>query len=123
MAAPKSNQGSGLVYSTEQGRLCPGCGKARDKCDCRRQKAAAPATDGIVRVSRQTKGRKGSGVTLVTGLPLDRESLDALAKKLKQLCGSGGTVKDGVIEIQGDKRALLLETLRKEGYTVKQAGG
>jgi len=119
----KSNQGPGLVYSTEQGCLCPGCGKAKDKCDCRQRKAAAAAGDGVVRVSRQTKGRKGSGVTLITGLPLDREGLDALAKKLKQLCGSGGTVKDGIIEIQGDKRALLLETLRKEGYTVKQAGG
>lgn len=122
MSTTKKNN-PGLVYSTEQGRLCPRCGKAQGRCDCRRQKAAAPAGDGVVRVSRQTRGRKGSGVTLITGLPLDREGIEALARKLKQLCGSGGTVKDGVIEIQGDKRALLVEALLREGFRAKAVGG
>jgi translation initiation factor 1 len=122
MNTTKKNK-PGLVYSTEQGRLCPGCGKEKGRCDCRRQKAALPAGAGMVRVSRQTKGRKGSGVTLISGLPLERAGLEAMASRLKKICGSGGTVKDGIIEIQGDQRALLLETLRKEGFQAKQAGG
>jgi translation initiation factor 1 len=76
-----------------------------------------------VRVSRETKGRKGSGVTLVTGLPLAGGDLRQLASKLKQRCGSGGTMKDGVIEIQGDHRDLVCEEIRKLGYPVKRAGG
>lgn len=72
---------------------------------------------------RQTKGRKGKGVCLITGLPLTEEELKKLAKELKQRCGTGGTVKDGVIEIQGDNRDLLLEELRSRGYQPKLAGG
>lgn len=83
----------------------------------------SPPKDGIVRISRQTKGRKGSGVTLVTGLPLDEAGVKALAKKLKQLCGSGGTAKNGIIEIQGDHRQILVDALKQQGYTVKLAGG
>jgi translation initiation factor 1 len=74
-------------------------------------------------VQRETKGRKGKGVTLVQGIPLEDEALKNLARKLKSKCGSGGTVKDGVIEIQGDHRDRLVEVLQKEGYTVKRAGG
>lgn len=77
----------------------------------------------MVRVSRQTKGRKGSGVCLITGVPLDAAELKQLAKQLKQKCGSGGTVRDGVIEIQGDHRAVLIETLTGLGYRAKLAGG
>jgi translation initiation factor 1 len=77
----------------------------------------------VVRVARQTKGRKGKGVTLVTGVPLDDAGIKALAKRLKQQCGTGGTVKDGVIEIQGDHRDLLVGELKKLGWTVKLAGG
>jgi len=112
----------GLVYSTETGRICPGCGQPLKQCECRK-KQAAPTGDGVVRISRQTKGRKGSGVSLITGLPLPEPELKALAKELKQKCGTGGTVKNGVIEIQGDHRQLLLETLKQAGYTVKLAGG
>lgn len=79
--------------------------------------------DGIVRVGRQTKGRKGAGVTVITGLPLTPDALREMAKKLKKRCGSGGTVKDGVIEIQGDHRDLLVELLQKEGYDAKRSGG
>ena len=78
---------------------------------------------GAVRVSRETKGRKGKGVTLVSGLPLAAEELQGLAKKLKQLCGTGGTVKDGVIEIQGDHRDKILAELLKAGFQAKKAGG
>ena len=82
-----------------------------------------PQGDGVVRVSRETQGRKGKGVTLVRGVPLDRDGLRGLAKELKQTCGSGGTVKEGVIEIQGDHRDALMEALRKKGYNVRRSGG
>jgi len=74
-------------------------------------------------VERQTKGRKGSGVSVVSGLPLDETGLKLLAKDLKQACGSGGTVKDGRIEIQGDHRDLLVNELKKRGYDAKRSGG
>ncbi|NOU36865.1 MAG: stress response translation initiation inhibitor YciH [Kiritimatiellaceae bacterium] len=79
--------------------------------------------DGIVRVGRETKGRKGSGVTVITGIPSHPEGLEKLAKQFKQQCGTGGTVKNGVIEIQGDHRDLLVKELSALGYTVKKAGG
>jgi translation initiation factor 1 len=118
----KGNNQSRLVYSTEKGQNCEKCGRPLAKCQCG-QKPSASGGDGIVRVQRETKGRKGKGVTLVRGLPLDDEALKKLAKKLKSKCGSGGTVKDGVIEIQGDHRDQLVQELHKEGYTVKRAGG
>ena len=79
--------------------------------------------DGIVRVGRETKGRKGAGVTVITGIPSHPEGLEKLAKQFKQQCGTGGTVKNGVIEIQGDHRDLLVTELRNFGYTVKRSGG
>jgi translation initiation factor 1 len=113
---------SRLVYSTETGRVCPGCGQPVAACTCK-AKSAAPKGDGIVRVSHETKGRKGKGVTLVRGVPLDADALTALGKQLKANCGSGGTVKDGVIEIQGDHRDTVVAALQKQGMTVKRAGG
>ncbi len=110
------------VYSTEHGRMCPKCGKPQAKCICRMKKNTAPR-DGVVRVGRETKGRKGKGVTLITGLPLENDGLKKLAKQLKQKCGSGGAVKAGVIEIQGDHRDLLVQELAKLGYSAKRAGG
>ncbi|WP_432823728.1 translation initiation factor Sui1 [Trichloromonas sp.] len=115
-------KGGGLVYSSEHGRMCPGCSRPQKECACARKQAAAPS-DGVVRVARQTKGRKGKGVTLVTGVPLDDDGIKALAKRLKQQCGTGGTVKDGIIEIQGDHRDLLVAELKKLGWPVKLAGG
>ena len=112
----------GIVFSTEHGRMCPDCGKPADQCICT-QKQPAYTGDGIVRVCRQTKGRKGKGVTVITGLPLATDDLKKLATKLKQKCGCGGTVKAGTIEIQGDKRDKVIEELKKLGYTVKHAGG
>jgi len=79
--------------------------------------------DGIVRVGRETKGRKGAGVTVITGIPAHPEGLKQIAKELKQKCGTGGTVKNGIIEIQGDHRDLLVKELSACGYTVKKAGG
>jgi translation initiation factor 1 len=115
---------SGVVYSTAHGQMCPECGEPIGECICReRQASAIPEGDGIVRVSRETKGRKGKGVTLITGVPVDENKLRSLAKQLKRLCGAGGTVKDRVIEIQGDHRDLLIAELQKQGYTVKRAGG
>jgi len=111
------------VYSTGQGRLCPDCGKALDACICRERERQKVRGDGIVRVARETKGRGGKGVTLITGLPLAEEALKELASKLKQACGTGGTVKDGVIEIQGDHREKLCAWLQKAGYKAKLAGG
>jgi len=113
---------SGIVYTTGPGRMCPDCGKPIAVCVCRRN-SAFPKGDGIVRVSRETKGRKGKGVTLITGVPLNEIELKFLARELKVKCGSGGTVKHGVIEIQGDHRDTLAELLRQEGWTVKRAGG
>ena len=113
-----------LVYSTETDGICPVCKKPLRKCACKKARKSAPApSDGVIRVSRQTKGRKGKGVSLVTGLPLDSEGLKALAKKLKQRCGTGGSLKNGVLEIQGDPRDTLVEALKEEGFSAKKAGG
>ena len=101
-----------IVYSTDKGRIRP-----------EKQKPAKPKGDGIVRVGRETKGRKGKGMTVITGVPLHPEGLRDLAKKLKQKCGTGGTVKSGIIEIQGDHRDLLVDELQSLGYTVKRVGG
>jgi translation initiation factor 1 len=122
LMALRDNGNSRLVYATGQGRMCPGCGRPVAACACA-SRQAGPRGDGIVRISRQTKGRKGKGVSCVTGIALPADALEALAKQLKQRCGAGGTVKDGVIEIQGDHRETLAAELKKLGYTVKLAGG
>ncbi|MBM7035695.1 stress response translation initiation inhibitor YciH [Vibrio ulleungensis] len=101
-----------LVYSTESGRITP-----------EKEKPSRPQGDGIVRIQRQTKGRKGKGVCLVTGIDLDDVQLKLIAAELKKVCGCGGSVKDGVIEIQGDKREQIKTHLEKKGMTVKLAGG
>ena len=117
----KNNYSSGLVYSTETGRMCPGCRQPVAACQCKA--AAAPKGDGVVRVSRVSKGRGGKTVTVVKGLALDAVALAGLGKQLRTACGSGGTVKDGVIEIQGDHCDLVMEALRKHGHDPKRAGG
>ena len=117
-----------LVYSTETGRICPDCSQPVAQCQCaaiKRALAAASgaAADGVVRVLRETKGRGGKSVTLVRGLGLDAVALAALGKQLKAACGSGGTAKDGEIEVQGDHVATVMAALTKLGYAVKRAGG
>lgn len=118
----KRNLSGGLVYSTDAGRMCPDCRKPAAQCICRLTKPA-PQSDGVVRVSLESKGRGGKSVTVVKGLALDGAALTQLGKQLKTACGSGGTVKDGVIEVQGDHCALVMDTLKRQGWTVKQAGG
>ena len=114
----------GLVYSTDAGRMCPDCRQPIAQCACKElAKAAVPAGDGIVRVSRETKGRGGKAVTLVKGVLADAAALDQLGKQLKAACGSGGTVKDGVIEVQGDHVDRVMAALQKLGHKVKRAGG
>ena len=113
-----------LIYSDEIGSNCPKCGQLLQKCQCNNNPANNNLKgDGIVRIQRETKGRKGKGVTLITGVPLMRDELKSLAKSLKQKCGTGGTIKNGVIEIQGDHRDLLLSLLEDKGWKVKKAGG
>jgi translation initiation factor 1 len=102
--------------------MCPKCNQSVADCVCGKSRPTAPK-DSVVRVSRETKGRKGKGVTLVTGVPLDADELPALAKHLKNLCGAGGTVKNGVIEIQGDHRDRIVAELQSRGWTVKRSGG
>ena len=112
----------GLVYSTDSGRMCPACRQPVAQCSCAGP-GASPAGDGIVRVSRETQGRKGKGVTVIRGLPLDAEALAKVSRELKAACGSGGTVKDGAIEIQGDHRDRIVLHMQTAGWTVKRAGG
>lgn len=114
---------SRLVYSTEKGRLCPDCGEAKNACRCAEAAAAVPEGDGIVRIHRETKGRKGKGVSIVTGIPLPEKDLKPLAKKLKAKLSTGGAIKGADLEFQGDHRQTLKTLLEAEGFTVKLAGG
>ena len=114
---------STLVYSSVFGRLCAKCNLPVADCLCRSQETIAPSRDGVVRVARETKGRKGKGMTVITGVPLHPEGLKDLARQLKQKCGTGGTVKGHAIEIQGDHRDLLVAELQSMGYSVKKSGG
>jgi translation initiation factor 1 len=115
------NASGGLVYSTDSGRMCPDCRQPIAQCVCN-VKPVAP-TDGVVRVSRLTKGRGGKDVTVVKGLALDAVALVTLGKQLKTMCGSGGTAKNGVIEVQGDHCDRVIEALKGKGFVVKRAGG
>lgn len=118
----KKNASGGLVYSTDAGRMCPDCRRPVASCHCSQNKPVLK-TGGVVRVSRETKGRGGKSVTLVKGLALDALALALLGKQLKTTCGSGGTVKDGVIEVQGDHADTLVAVLQKQGHNAKRAGG
>ncbi len=120
--ASPSAGATALVYSTDSGRICPGCGQPVAQCGCR-QAAAAPRGDGVVRVSRETKGRGGKTMTLVRGLALDETALAALGKSLRTACGAGGAVKDGVIEVQGDHVDRVIALLAAPGRVVRRAGG
>src|ERR1700754_342124 len=115
----------GLVYSTDGGRVerCRHCGAPLQdgRCSCRLE--ARPQGDGVIRVRREKAGRGGKTVTTVTGGPGGDASLRDLAKERKRLCGSGGSVKDGVIELQGDHRDKVVDRLRALGHTAKPAGG
>ncbi len=127
------DDGDRLVYSSADGRICPECRRSEIRCKCRGKSArtrikakevaaAAEASDGIVRVGRSTKGRKGKVVTIVTGVPVPPDELRTLAGDLKRSCGTGGALKDGVIEIQGEHRDTLVSELEKRGFKVKRVG-
>ena len=107
-----SDSNSRLVYSTDSGRI-----------DEPKEKAERPKGDGSVRIQRQTSGRKGKGVCLISGIDVDDAQLAQLAAELKKKCGCGGAVKDGIIEIQGDKRDVIKSLLEAKGMKVKLAGG
>ena len=116
-----NSSSSNLVYSTDRGRLCPKCGKPVSACICKQ--AVANKGDGVVRVSRETKGRGGKSVCVITGLALAPAELDKFCTQLKKRCGTGGTSKDGNIEIQGEHRDTLIAELTKLGYRAKSGGG
>ncbi|MDU4094462.1 MAG: stress response translation initiation inhibitor YciH [Pantoea sp.] len=107
-----SHKDNPLVYSTDSGRITQP-----------ETKAPRPKGDGIVRIQRQTSGRKGKGVCIISGLDLDEAELNKLAAELKKKCGCGGAAKEGLIEIQGDKRDELKSLLEAKGLKVKLAGG
>ena len=115
--------GGGLVYSTGIGERCPNCLRPVAACVCRKGTPGKTNSDGVVRVSRETQGRKGKGVTVINGLGLSAEDLAALATELKKKCGSGGSVENGRIEIQGDHRDRVVEELIRRGWKAKRAGG
>jgi translation initiation factor 1 len=111
-----------IVYSTGIGILCPNCRRAVRECVCPKG-APGAAKLTAVRVGRETKGRAGRGVTTVSGLPLTGAQLEDMAAKLKKRCGSGGTVREGVIEIQGEHRDTIVAELLKSGWQAKKSGG
>jgi translation initiation factor 1 len=115
--------GGGIVYSTGIGERCPNCLRAIRECVCKKGTPGKPKSDGTVRVSRETAGRKGKGVTVIAGLGLPEAELEALATELKKKCGSGGAVNGGRIEIQGEHRDRLVEELTRRGFKAKRAGG
>jgi translation initiation factor 1 len=113
-----------IVYATGAGRMCPGCRRPLAQCVCKTATGKAVRADaGRIRVSRQTQSRAGRAVTLITGLPLAPGELQTLARELKRHCGSGGTVKVGVIEIQGEHRDAVLAQLALRGFAAKRSGG
>lgn len=117
----RKTNGGGLVYSSEGGRMCPGCRQPLSACLCALG-ARTPAGDGSVRVSRESKGRRGKTVTMVRGLALEAGALAALGRRLRSACGAGGTVKDGALEVQGDHAGRVVDLLQAEGFVVKRSG-
>jgi translation initiation factor 1 len=117
---------SRLVYSTESGKICPSCQEPVSECTCKKEKPRFQTNikyDGIIRVQREVKGRTGKTVTTVSAFQLADDELKNLATQLKRRCGTGGSVKDGVIIIQGDHRDTLVTELKKRGFKAKIAGG
>ena len=116
---------SRLVYSTETDKICPTCQQPVSKCTCKKKSKSQAniKLDGIIRIQREVKGRKGKRVTTISGFQLDDDELKDLASQLKRRCGTGGSVKDGIIIIQGDHRETLITELKNRGFKAKIAGG
>ena len=119
----RNSDRGGLVYSTDSGRMCPTCRQPMAACVCKQATKAAPAGDGVARVTREKQGRGGKTVTVVRGLPLDAAALALLGQRLRAACGAGGTAKDGVLEVQGDHADRVVTRLLAEGIKAKRAGG
>lgn len=111
-----------IVYSTEHGRMCGECGYAIQECRCK-DKENQFTNEPKIRIWREVKGRRGKIVTLISGLPMNQTDLQEMSKELKKRCGSGGSVKEGAILIQGDHREKIFNYLQEKGYTVKKIGG
>ena len=111
------------VYSTDSGRVCPSCAKPLAECICGKKQVPPLPADGVIRIRREVKGRGGKTVTVASGFQLDHEGLKQLAAELKRRCGTGGSVKDGDILIQGDHRETVLVELKRRGFAAKPAGG
>lgn len=120
---PSPGNSSRLVYSTDGGRVVQPAPPAKKPRPPGAKQAVSPPNDGVVRIGRDSRGRRGKTATTITGLPGDEASLDALLKQLKQACGAGGSREGRVLEIQGDHRERLRDALAALGYTVKLAGG
>ncbi|MGD9018253.1 MAG: translation initiation factor Sui1 [Desulfobacterales bacterium] len=117
---------SRLVFSTETGRICPKCSRPQTKCVCKKGKSypeRTKAADGLIRIKRETKGRKGKTVTTISGFQESDTEMRRIASELKNRCGTGGSVKNGTILIQGDHRETAMAELTNLGFTVKLAGG
>jgi translation initiation factor 1 len=117
---------SRLVYSTETGKICPSCQKPISKCTCKKKKPKTQTNlkiDCIIRVQREVKGRKGKTVTTVSGFQMNADEIKNLAAQLKRCCGTGGSVKDGIIIIQGDHRDTIVNELKNRGFKAKITGG
>lgn len=117
---------SRLVYSTERGRMCPTCGRPLKKCSCKDRQAKKGTdlkSDGIIRIKRETKGRGGKTVTTISGFAENDDTIKQLASQLKNFCGTGGSMKDGVILIQGDHREVVKAELERQGFMAKFASG
>ena len=117
---------SRLVYSTETGRICPKCDQPQSKCVCKKKRSKAENRDagnGILRIKREVKGRKGKTVTTISGFQENDATLKKIASELKNRCGTGGSVKNSVIMIQGDHRENVMAELKRRGFKVKLAGG
>ena len=117
---------SRLVYSSKSGRICPKCGKPAISCTCKGKKGKPQShlkPDGIIRIRREKKGRRGKTVTTISGFQEETDDSKQIAKGLKNKCGTGGSIKDGIIIIQGDHRQTIQTELKKQGFKVKLAGG
>lgn len=122
MPSMRKGPAGGLVYSTDSGRMCPACRQPVAACTCRAT-PSTPAGDGIARVRRETSGRGGKAVTVVRGLPLDAAALADLGKRLRSACGTGGTARDGLLELQGDHVERVIAWLQAQGHPAKRTGG
>ena len=117
---------SRLVYSTDTGRMCPKCGQPQSRCVCKKKRSKAEnrdVGDGIIRIKREVKGRKGKTVTTISGFQENDATLKKIASELKNRCGTGGSVKNSVIMIQGDHIENVMAELKRRGFKVKLAGG